>query len=89
MITIPKESNPDIEFGIIAINTIYPGVNPEDIDSLITEKIEKEISDVDGINKITSTSAVWVSSITVELTNGTNIRNALTDIKDSVDRVGM
>ena len=87
MITIPKESNPDIEFGIIAINTIYPGVNPEDIDSLITEKIEKEISDVDGINKITSTSAVWVSSITVELTNGTNIRNALTDIKDSVDSI--
>jgi len=28
-----------------------------------------------------------VSSITVELTNGTNIRNALTDIKDSVDSI--
>jgi multidrug efflux pump subunit AcrB len=56
MISIPKESSPDIKFGIISISTSYPGVNPEDMDSIITEKIEKEIQDIEGINKITSTS---------------------------------
>jgi multidrug efflux pump subunit AcrB len=33
-------------------------VNPTDIDSLITDKIEKEIKDLDGIKKITSTSSL-------------------------------
>jgi multidrug efflux pump subunit AcrB len=43
LFSIPKESTPDIKFGIISISTIYPGVNPTDIDNIITQKIEKEI----------------------------------------------
>lgn len=89
LITIPKESSPDIKFGIIWITTVYQGVNPTDIDSLITDKIEKEIKDVDWIKKITSSSLVWVSSIIIELDNDANIRNALTDIKDRVDKVNL
>ena len=54
LFAIPKESSPDIEFGIIWITTSYVWVNPSDIDSLITEKIEDEIKDIDGIKKITS-----------------------------------
>lgn len=40
---IPKESSPNVSVGMISIVTSYPGVNPADIDSLITDKIEKEI----------------------------------------------
>ncbi|NDK10237.1 efflux RND transporter permease subunit [Candidatus Gracilibacteria bacterium] len=85
VIVIPKESSPDIKFGIISIATLYTGVNPQDIDSLITEKIENEIEDIDGVSKITSTSSVGLSSVTVEFENGINTRDALTDIKDAVD----
>ena len=87
--SIPKESSPDIEFGIIWITTSYVWVNPNDIDSLITEKIENEIKNIDGIKKITSTSSVWVSSVNVELNNDANTRDVLTDIKDSVDKVDL
>ena len=82
---IPKESSPDIKFGIISITTPYSGVNPQDIDSLITEKIEKEIEDIEGISKISSSSSVWVSSVTVELENGVETRDIMTDIKDRID----
>ena len=84
---IPKESSPDIKFGIILISTIYPGVSPTDMDNLITDKIEKEIQDLDGIKKISSTSGVGISSITVELDNGVNTRDMLTDIKDKIDKI--
>jgi len=47
LFSIPKESSPDIKFGIIRISTIYSGVNPEDMDSLITEKIEDEIENIE------------------------------------------
>jgi len=89
LFTIPKESSPDIKFGIIWITTPYIGVNPNDIDSLITEKIEKEIKNIDGIKKITSSSSVWVSSITVELNNDANTREVMTDIKDQIDKVSL
>ena len=58
LVTIPKESTPDIEFGIISVVTPYIGVNPVDIDNLITEKIEKEIKDIDGVKKVSSTSSL-------------------------------
>jgi multidrug efflux pump subunit AcrB len=89
LFTIPKESSPDIKFGIIAITTPYIWVNPTDIDSLITDKIEKEIKDIEWIKKITSTSSVGVSSIIVELHNGINTRDVLTDIKDEVDTISL
>lgn len=85
--TIPKESSPDIKFGIISIFTSYPWVNPVDIDSLITEKIEKEIKDIDGIKKISSSSSIWASSVNVELYNWVNSRDVMTDIKDKVDTI--
>jgi len=87
MYTIPKESSPDIKFWVISINTIYPWVNPSDIDSLITDKIEKEIKDISWIKKITSTSSVWMSFTNVELYNGIDTKIALTDIKNAVDKV--
>ncbi len=84
---IPKESNPEVKFGIISIFTSYPWVNPVDMDSLITDEIEKEIKDIEGIKKITSSSSVWVSSTTVELYNGIDTWEVLNDIKDKIDTI--
>lgn len=87
--SIPKESSPDIKFGIISISVSYPWVNPVDMDSLITEKIENEIEDIEWIKKITSTSWVWISSISVELDTDAVVRDLLTDIKDKVDNIDL
>ena len=45
LVAIPKESAPDIKFGIINISTVYLGVNPTDMDNLITEEIEQAMQD--------------------------------------------
>lgn len=89
LLSIPKESSPDIKFGIIWINTIYTWVNPQDIDDLITDKIEKEIKDIEWIKKISSTSSLWISSITVELQTWVDTKNLLIDIKDKVDKISL
>jgi multidrug efflux pump len=84
---IPKESSPDIKLWIISITTIYQWVNPTDMDTLITEKIEQKIKNIAWIKKISSKSLVWVSSIVVELDNDVDISKSLVDIKDAVDKV--
>jgi len=85
--TIPKESSPNIEFGIINISTVYVGASPEDIDQLITSKIEQEIKDLEWIDKIESTSALSSSTISITLTNDASTTEVVTDINDSLERV--
>ena len=85
-VILPKESSPDIEFGVIQVTTIYPGVNPVDMDTLITQKIEKEIEDIEGIKKITSSSAIGVANTSIELDNEVDTSKALVEIKDAVDK---
>ena len=87
--TLPKESNPEIEFGIVGITTIYDGASPQDVDNLITDKIEDEIRDISSIKKMSSSSRLGVSSITIELNNGVDIKDTLVDINDKVDRVSL
>ncbi len=89
IISIPKESNPDIKFGIINIATVYPGVSPIDVDQLITQEIEQKIKDVTGIKKITSSSSVWISNVTVELESSADVKTVLWKIKDEVDKADL
>lgn len=86
-LAIPKKSAPDLELGIISITKPYIGVNPEDIDSLITDKIEKKIKDIDGIKKINSSSSLGFASITLELDNGINVQDKMTEVKDEIDKI--
>ena len=86
-ISIPKESSPSIKLWIISIFTSYPGTNPEDMDSLITDKIYKEIKDVKGIDKITSNSSLGASSITVNLKTSAETKDVLDDIRNKVNRI--
>ena len=52
LIKIPKESAPDIKFWIVQVTTVYPGANPVDIDSIITDKIYKEVKGIEWIVKL-------------------------------------
>ncbi|PZM84784.1 hypothetical protein DLH72_02840 [Candidatus Gracilibacteria bacterium] len=89
LIMIQKESSPRIDIGYIGITTIYNGVSPSDIDSLITEEIGKKIKDVKGVKKISSSSSVGVSSITVEIATGHDTQDVLNDLKSEVDKVSL
>ena len=83
--TISKESFPSIEFPNIVITTIYPGASPDDIESLITQHIEREIQSINGIKEIRSTSTEGVSSILVEFNPDVSIDDALQKVRDRVD----
>ncbi len=85
LIQIPKESSPNIKFGIVLINTPYPGANPVDVDSSVTEKIYKEVKDIKGIDKIDAKSSQWISSVTITLDNETDVKDFINDVRTKVD----
>ncbi len=84
---IPKESSPSINLGIISIVTVYPGTNPEDMDSLITDKIYKNIKDIKGIDTITTRSSLGVSSVMVNVKTSATVKDVLDDVRNKVGTV--
>jgi multidrug efflux pump len=61
--TIPKESFPEIEIPMIAVNTVYPGVSPRDMESLVTRVLEQELNTVPDLKVLTSTSVEGYSNL--------------------------
>ncbi len=84
---LPKELFPEVVIPTIMVQTFYPGNPPVDIENLITIPLENEINTIAGINNIRSTSLQDNSVIFVEFQTGTNIREALQEVKDAIDRV--
>ncbi len=52
----------------------YPGATPEEVESLVTEPIEREVQSMRGIYKVTSESYFGLSKILVELDPATSAR---------------
>ena len=82
---LPRESDPDITIPNVFISTDYRGVSPTDIETTITIEIEKKLKGLDGLKKIKSVSSEGLSSINVEFVTGTDIDQAVQDVKDKVD----
>lgn len=83
-LTIPKEAQPSIEIPNIVVTTVYPGASPDDIESLITQKLEQEIQGINGIQEIRSTSTEGVSSIIVEFDPNVQMDEAYQKVRDKV-----
>ena len=88
-IQIPKESTPEINLGMVTITTVYPGGTPEDINHLITEKIEKQIETLDGVSKITATSVDSISSLIVTLDNNADTERLSSKIENEIKKVNL
>lgn len=84
--SLPKELFPEVYYPTIMVHSPYPGNPPLDMENLITRPLEKEIDRVKGLKKITSTSSQDISAIFVEFNPGIEIKSALREVKDAVDK---
>ena len=85
--SLPKELFPEVVIPTILVKTIYPGNPPVDMENLITRPLENEINSISGIKKLSSTSTQDNSDIIIEFQTDVEIKSALQDVKDAVDRV--
>ena len=84
---IPKESFPEINLWMVTVVTVYPGWSPEDIDSLITKKIEDKISWLDWIDSIDSSSSDSVSTIMATLENNADVDSVANKVQDEINTI--
>lgn len=76
-----------IDVPVAIVMTTYSGAGPEEIESLITESIEGAVANVEGISEVSSTSKEGTSIVIVQFDYGTDMNEAVTNIRDKVDMV--
>ncbi len=84
--SLPRESAPDISIPLVIVSTPYFGVSPEDIETLVTQPIEKEISTIGEVKKLESSSFEGFSVIRAEFESGFDIDEALRKVREKVDK---
>ena len=80
------QNDPDIEFPGVVIVITQPGAAPAEVENQITQKIEASVRSIRGVQTISSTAREGGSETTVEFQIGTNIIEALNDVKNAVDQ---
>ncbi len=85
-VTIKREIQPEIKIPFASVVTALPGASPLDTESLLTDPLEKNISNVDGIKTLSSNSGFGFSSIFIEFEAEKDLEEAVQEVKDAVDR---
>ena len=84
-LTLPREASPDITIPFVIVSSVYPGVSPSDMETLVTRKLEKELKSIENIKEMRSSSKESVSVITVEFEPSMDINTALQKTRDKVN----
>lgn len=78
---------PDVDPPIVSVSTFLTGANPQVVESAVTDILEEELSTVQGIRTLTSSSAEQLSNITIEFNLERRVEDAAQDVRDKVSRV--
>jgi len=86
VLVIPKESAPEVIIPVGVVTTVLRGGSGEDVEKLVTNKLEQEIINVENIDKVTSSSRDGVSVISAQFIASADVEKSIQDLKDAVDR---
>ncbi|HKU13444.1 MAG TPA: efflux RND transporter permease subunit [Steroidobacteraceae bacterium] len=78
---------PNVQPPIVSIDTLYRGASAAVVETKITQVIENQISGIEGIDTLRSSSQDERSRITIEFSLNRDIESAANDVRDRVARV--
>src|SRR6266849_4813172 len=78
---------PDIDPPVISVTTVLPRANAQVVETAVTDVLEEELSTIQGIRTLSSSSAEQTSNITLEFTLDRPVDVAAQDVRDKVSRV--
>lgn len=84
---LPLRELPDVDQPIVSVSASYPGANAEVVENRVTQIIEDQLSGIDGIDTITSSSRDSNSRVSIVFDLERDIEAAANDVRDAVARV--
>ncbi|UDL06758.1 efflux RND transporter permease subunit [Marinobacter sp. CA1] len=83
--TMRIEGFPRIEPDSIVITTEFPGAPPEQVDALVSQKIETALEGLEGVRSLSSVSEAGLSTITVRRAGGQDLDKLLDRVRLRMD----
>ena len=77
---------PDIAYPTLTVRTEYPGTAPEEVETLISRPLERELGIVPHLVRISSVSKAGQSDVILEFEWDTDMNEVSQDIREKVDR---
>ena len=84
---MPVDYFPGLNYPLLNIITQYPGAAPEDVELLVTRPIESEVQSIRGVRRTSSISAMGVSQVTVEFSEGYDLLAARQLVSAALSRL--
>ena len=82
--SLNKQFFPNFALDFINVRVVWTGASAEDVESAITNPIEEELRTLDRLHKLFSSSAEGIATITLEYEEGTDMAEALDQVKERV-----
>lgn len=83
---LPVESFPQIKQPVVIVAAPYPGVSPEDMETLVAQPLEQKLKEISKVKKMTSSSSEGYTNITVEFEPEVDIDEAVQRVRDKVSQ---
>jgi hydrophobe/amphiphile efflux-1 (HAE1) family protein len=75
---------PDVDRPVLSVKTTYEGAVASTVDTEVTQVLEDALSALEGMSYIESTSTTGSSSITIDLSDGTDVNVAANEAREIV-----
>ncbi|WP_050180061.1 efflux RND transporter permease subunit [Domibacillus robiginosus] len=86
-LSMKLETIPNITPPIVTVTTVYPGATPEEVADSVSEPIEKQLQNANGVKVVSSTSYQNASFVQVEYTFSTDMEKAEQEAKEALGDV--
>lgn len=78
---------PKMETNVITVTTTYAGASPEEIKTSVTKVIEDAVAAIEGVSRLTSSSSEGVSSVMIELSQTSDVKQSQLDAERKIDQI--
>ncbi|MEX1056836.1 MAG: efflux RND transporter permease subunit, partial [Natronospirillum sp.] len=80
---------PDVTPGAASVTVIWDGAGAEAVLDRVTAPLEREIMDLPDVNTVNSDTQDGFASLSISFTAGTELTQAMTDLRTAVDTVSL
>ncbi|MBY0472658.1 efflux RND transporter permease subunit [Patescibacteria group bacterium] len=84
VLAIPKENSPSIVIPNGIVTTALPGASAQDIETLVTNKLEDQVSGLNNLDTVTSVSSEGVSVLNVQFDANADVDKSIQELRDAV-----
>ena len=87
LFTMPRAEDPEINPPQFPIIVVYPGTSPRDMEELVVKPIEKKVSELENLKKITTKIDDGVAVINVEYKYNSNVESKYQELVREINAI--